>query len=246
MKPHIIYLKADADVTTERRKNRGGQLDNVESLGNSHQEKVARNFEELLQEKDLYHQTWIVDANQDTNGVQAQLETIFSELFRYKGTILQFFPSSDSAIIPTKGSLDAAGWDLYASQKHTIPAYDSCKVHTDLHIAFPPGYYARIASRSGLAFKHKVVTQGGVVDEGNAIISISYIPYSNLSVDYRGEVGVILFNHSNRDFEVKPGDRIAQLILEKIADNVQVETVSSIEELGQTDRGHGGFGSSGN
>ena len=97
-------------------------------------------------------------------------------------------------------------------------------MHTGMSISFPAGLYARIAPRSGLALKKSIDVGAGVVDS-----------------DYRGEVGVILFNHGDQDFEVKMGDRIAQLILEKI-DTPVVEEVQGLEE---TVRGSGGFGSTG-
>lgn len=95
---------------------------------------------------------------------------------------------------------------------------------TDLSIAIPKDTYARIAPRSGLAWKHFIYTGAGVVD-----------------YDYRGNVGVILFNHSDKDFEVKKGDRVAQMILERIVTPGVVE----VEDLDATDRGAGGFGSTG-
>merc|ERR1711966_580167 len=95
---------------------------------------------------------------------------------------------------------------------------------TGLSIATPSSTYARIAPRSGLAAKKMIHVGAGVVDE-----------------DYRGEVGVVLFNHGSEPFEVKPADRIAQMILEKIA-LVQCEKVDSLEA---TARGAGGFGSTG-
>ena len=95
---------------------------------------------------------------------------------------------------------------------------------TGLSISFPAGLYARIAPRSGLALKKFIDVGVGVVD-----------------ADYRGEVGVVLFNHGDQDFEVKMGDRIAQLILEKIS-TPEVEEVSRLDS---TVRGSGGFGSTG-
>ena len=82
---------------------------------------------------------------------------------------------------------------------------------TGLSISFPPGLYARIAPRSGLALKRFIDVGAGVVD-----------------ADYRGEVGVVLFNHGDQDFEVKMGDRIAQLILERI-DTPPVEEVQGLD-----------------
>jgi len=97
-------------------------------------------------------------------------------------------------------------------------------VRTGLSIAIPENTYARIAPRSGLAVKKFLDTGAGVVD-----------------YDYRGEVGVVLFNHSEEDFEVKVGDRIAQLILERISMAGCVEA----DELFDTERGGAGFGSTG-
>lgn len=84
--------------------------------------------------------------------------------------------------------------------------------------------FSFIAPRSGLAWKHSIDVGAGVID-----------------ADYRGPVGVILFNHSDVDFEVKIGDRIAQLIIEKII----VPDVEEVDDLDSTVRGSGGFGSTG-
>ena len=93
-----------------------------------------------------------------------------------------------------------------------------------LAISFPAGLYARIAPRSGLALKKFIYLGAGVVDR-----------------DYRGDVGVVLFNHGDQEFEVKMGDRIAQMIFEKI-DTPEVVEVQGLED---TVRGAGGFGSTG-
>ena len=119
----------------------------------------------------------------------------------------------------TKGTI---GYDLCASQNCTIPTRGKGLVETGLEISFPVGLYARIASRSGLALKMFIDVGASVVD-----------------LDYCGKVGVFLFNHGDQDFEVKMGDRIAQLILEKI-DTPPVEEVQGLED---TKRGTGGFGS---
>ena len=95
-------------------------------------------------------------------------------------------------------------------------------VDTQISIATPPGTYGRIAPRSRLAAKSMITTGAGVID-----------------ADYRGIVFVLLFNHSDKDLEVKKGDRIAQLILEKIA-TPEIEQVDSLDE---TTRGSQGFGS---
>ncbi|TPX34387.1 dUTP diphosphatase [Synchytrium microbalum] len=128
------------------------------------------------------------------------------------------------AQLPTRGSDKAAGWDLYSSADVVIPAKGKVIVPTDIQIALPPGTYGRVAPRSGLAVKHFLDVGAGVIDE-----------------DYRGNVGVVMFNFSDVDFEVKTGDRIAQLILERIYHT----TVLEVEDLSLTIRGAGGFGSTG-
>ena len=95
---------------------------------------------------------------------------------------------------------------------------------TDLAIAIPHGTYARVAPRSGLAVKNFIDTGAGVVDE-----------------DYRGNIGVVLFNPSAVDFAVKQGDRVAQLILERI----MTPEVQEVAELDDTTRGANGYGSTG-
>lgn len=98
------------------------------------------------------------------------------------------------------------------------------QIKTDIATAIPSGYYGRVAPRSGLAWKNSIDVGAGVIDE-----------------DYRGNVGVILFNHSDVDFKVARGDRIAQLLLEKII----TPEVVVVDELVDTERGDGGFGSTG-
>lgn len=95
---------------------------------------------------------------------------------------------------------------------------------TGLAFAIPVGNYGRIAPRSGLAAKHSIDVGAGVID-----------------ADYRGEVRVLLFNHSDIDFAINEGDRIAQMIIEKYTLTDLVE----VQELDDTVRGAGGFGSTG-
>lgn len=124
------------------------------------------------------------------------------------------------------GSVLSAGYDIYASEEAVIPAQGQGLVGTDISVAVPIGTYGRVAPRSGLAVKHGISTGAGVID-----------------ADYRGEVKVVLFNHAQKDFTIQKGDRIAQLVLEKIvmADIKQI----TAEELDITARGEGGFGSTG-
>ncbi|KFK34016.1 hypothetical protein AALP_AA5G091100 [Arabis alpina] len=131
---------------------------------------------------------------------------------------------SEKAVLPTRGSSLSAGYDLSSAVDSKVPARGKALIPTDLSIAVPEGTYARIAPRSGLAWKHSIDVGAGVID-----------------ADYRGPVGVILFNHSDFEFEVKLGDRIAQMVIEKIVTPEVVE----VEDLDDTVRGKGGFGSTG-
>ena len=130
---------------------------------------------------------------------------------------------SEFASMPVRGSALAAGYDISASHACTIPLVKNL-VKTDLQMAIPETCYGRIAPRSGLAWKNFIDTGAGVID-----------------ADYRGEVKVMLFNHDDKDFEVKQGDRVAQLILERIA----TPEVVAVDDLDATERAAGGFGSTG-
>jgi dUTP pyrophosphatase len=129
---------------------------------------------------------------------------------------------SEHATIPTRGSPLAAGYDLYSAQDTNIPARGKGLVKTDIQIRVPRGTYGRVAPRSGLAWKQHIDIGAGVVDE-----------------DYRGNVGVVMFNHADQVFKVKKGDRIAQLVCEKIA----YPEIHEMKTLDNTERGEGGFGS---
>ena len=139
-----------------------------------------------------------------------------------KNSILLVKRLSENAIIPTRGSPFSAGYDMSSSERTVIKAGGKGIVRTDLSIACPDGTYARIAPRSGLAAKKFIDVGAGVVD-----------------ADYRGPVGVVLFNFGDEDFVVEKGDRVAQMVLEKIS---MVDT-KEVKELSSTERGADGFGS---
>lgn len=137
---------------------------------------------------------------------------------------LEIMKLSDLAYIPVRGSPNSAGLDLRSAYDSVVPKHGKCLIKTDLAIKLPLNCYGRIAPRSGLAFNHFIDVGAGVVD-----------------VDYRGNIQVLLFNHSNEDYSVKRGDKIAQLICEVITYPV----VKEVFELDVTVRGTQGFGSSG-
>ncbi|XP_056355911.1 deoxyuridine 5'-triphosphate nucleotidohydrolase, mitochondrial isoform X3 [Oenanthe melanoleuca] len=137
---------------------------------------------------------------------------------------LRFTKLSENAFAPSRGSARSAGYDLYSAYDCVIPPMEKAVVKTDIQIALPSGCYGRVAPRSGLAAKHFIDVGAGVIDE-----------------DYRGNVGVVLFNFGKETFEVKKGDRIAQLICERI----YYPELEEVETLDDTERGEGGFGSTG-
>ncbi|XP_004709475.2 deoxyuridine 5'-triphosphate nucleotidohydrolase, mitochondrial [Echinops telfairi] len=137
---------------------------------------------------------------------------------------LRFAKLSGHATAPTRGSARAAGYDLYSAYDYTVPPMEKALVKTDIQIAVPSGCYGRVAPRSGLAAKHFIDVGAGVIDE-----------------DYRGNVAVVLFNFGKETFEVKKGDRIAQLICERIF----YPEIEEVQALDDTERGSGGFGSTG-
>lgn len=128
------------------------------------------------------------------------------------------------AKVPKRGSPQAAGFDLSAGENAVVPPKARAVVKTGLKVRIPAGCYGRVAPRSGLAVKKFIDVGAGVVD-----------------ADYRGELGVVLFNFGDEELVVKVGDRIAQLVLEKIS---SVDAIV-VDELDETARGAGGFGSTG-
>jgi dUTP pyrophosphatase len=138
--------------------------------------------------------------------------------------MLKFSVLSDNAKIPCRMTPGAAGFDLYSAESGTIEPHDKLLVKTDIACEIPSGFCGKIESRSSLVNNHFVLAFNGVIDS-----------------DYRGPIGVILMNHSNQKYSFAKNDRIAQLVLYKI--DFSGFTVSS--SLSDTDRGSGGFGSTG-
>ena len=118
------------------------------------------------------------------------------------------------------------GFDLMCNTDFILAPNCRQVVTTGVHVAIPYGYVGFVKDRSGLAAKSGVTTMAGVVDSG-----------------YRGEVRVVLLNTSGLPREFKRGDRVAQLVVLKCL--VQSEVVNTLDELGSTDRGSNGFGSTG-
>ena len=139
---------------------------------------------------------------------------------------IKFVKLREGAHIPQKAHEDDAGFDLYASEDFLLKSHGFGCVPTAISMELPRGTEAQVRPRSGLAAKHgvTVLNAPGTIDAG-----------------YRGEVKVILINHGDTDFEITAGMRIAQLIISSVISAEFIE-VSSLEN---SDRGEGGFGSSG-
>lgn len=135
------------------------------------------------------------------------------------------------ATLPRYASEGAAGLDLTAALDAPliIGPLERCKVPTGLVIALPPGHEGQVRPRSGLAFQHglTVLNAPGTIDE-----------------DYRGELAVLLVNLGREPVTLAPGDRIAQLVVAPVT-RVDVSEHTSLDTLGDTSRGAGGFGSTG-
>ena len=126
--------------------------------------------------------------------------------------------------VPSYSHPGDAGADLKASERSKVPAQSKCLVSTGLRIALPEGHVGLVWPRSGLAVKYSIDCGAGVID-----------------AQYRGEIKVLLFNHSDEDFLIEPGDRIAQLLIQKV-ESIQFHPVDNLDN---TSRNEGGFGSTG-
>ena len=132
---------------------------------------------------------------------------------------------SENAKIPQKSEPGAAGYDLYSTEDYILQPNERRLFKTDVSMRIPSGYYGQIAPRSGLALKNGIAVFGGIVDES-----------------YSGNIGVILKNFGVLPLEIKKHDRIAQLLF--IRCNNQFE-FTQVDTLPESQRGDGGFGSSG-
>ena len=141
-------------------------------------------------------------------------------------SILKIRKIHENAFIPTRGSRDAAGYDLYSSQTANISSGCTFKINTGIALQIPEGYVGLIFARSGLATKKGIRPANcvGVIDS-----------------DYRGEIIVALHNDSGDSVIIQKGDRIAQLV---IVPYISPDLIQC-NELDDTDRGSGGFGSTG-
>ncbi|ACD24414.1 MULTISPECIES: dUTP diphosphatase [Clostridium] len=140
--------------------------------------------------------------------------------------ILKIKKINEKAVVPNYAHEGDAGLDLYSVEELLLEAGERALIHTGIQIELPKNTEAQIRPRSGLALKHGITTLNspGTIDEG-----------------YRGEIGVILINHSRECFKIEEGMKIAQMVIKPII-NVQIEEAN---ELSDSERKANGFGSSG-
>src|SRR6267143_5076108 len=136
--------------------------------------------------------------------------------------ILSFKKLDPDAVLPTRGSPSAAGLDLYSIEAVSLNRGERRLIRTGLAVAIPEGFYGRVAPRSGLAAQKGIDVLAGVID-----------------ADYRGEIGCLLYNAGDEIIDLPAQTKICQLIVEKII----TPRAFWSDELGDTERGAGGFGS---
>jgi dUTP pyrophosphatase len=132
--------------------------------------------------------------------------------------------AGEGGVLPAYGSPGAAGADLRASAAILVPPRGRAVVPTAVRLEIPPGHVGLVWPRSGLAVRHGIDTLAGVIDS-----------------DYRGEVRVVLVNHGDEPFRIARGDRVAQLLVQR----VERASFVRVERLAESERGAGGFGSTG-
>lgn len=165
--------------------------------------------------------------------LKAELEHAMQDCGMY-GLEVNVWLSDENSFLPKYAKKGDSCADLYANtfltegkQTIIVEPWERILVKTGVHIGLPEGMEAQVRPRSGLALKKGIHVHLGTIDN-----------------EYRGDVGVLLFNFSNDPFIINNGDRIAQLAIVPI-EQLQLNLVDSEKELGETDRGAGGFGHSG-
>lgn len=138
--------------------------------------------------------------------------------------VLRFKQLDDRAVLPTRGSAFSAGLDIYSIEDFVIGPRERAIARTGLAVAIPPGFYGRVAPRSGLAANHGLDVLAGVID-----------------ADYRGELCCVLYNTSDSAMTLAAGTKVCQLLIEKII----TPKAAWVNDLDETARGAGGFGSTG-
>lgn len=136
-------------------------------------------------------------------------------------TVLKYVKLTDKAWTPKRHTTKSIGLDLFSAYRYEVPSQERCLIKTDLQIQIPDGCYGRVAPTSTLAYENFIDVGAGVIDP-----------------DYRGNLVVLLYNFGKQNFQVHPGNKVAQLILERAV----IPVVQEEKQLTPTQRGHSGLG----
>ena len=154
---------------------------------------------------------------------------------------IQYLKLHTGAKEPFQANESDAGYDLFATERVNLEPFQRALVPTGIQVEIPEGFYGRIAPRSGLACKKGIDVMAGVIDSGyRGEIKVLLINLNFEGYNLKPNTFETMFGSKNR-FEIRPGDRIAQLIIEK-CHSIEWEKMNTLEE---SQRGQGGFGSSG-
>ena len=138
--------------------------------------------------------------------------------------LIKFQKILGDAIIPHYAHLGDAGMDVFSAEETIIKAGERKSVRTGIKMGLPEGFVGLVWDKSGLALKNGIKTMAGVIDSG-----------------YRGEIGIVLANLSDQDYKIEKGQKIAQMLVQKV-ERAEIEETKNLNE---TSRGAGGFGSTG-
>ena len=138
--------------------------------------------------------------------------------------LIRFQKILAEAIIPHYAHQGDAGMDIFSVEEDIIKAGERKNIRTGIKMELPEGFVGLVWDKSGLALKNGIKTMAGVIDAG-----------------YRGEIGIVLVNLSHQDYKIEKGQKIAQMLIQK----VERAEIEDTQELSETKRGDGGFGSTG-
>lgn len=185
------------------------------------------------------------------NGELAQQieKEVVDELLSEKAVKVGFKRLSENAVLPTKAHAADSGFDLVASEDVLIAPGETVVVPTDIAVQLPAGYEAQVRPRSGVTAKTKLRVQLGTIDNGYSgaigVIVDNIRPISKdtdyIATELNGETSTVYGNVSEGSYIVRKGDRIAQLVIQRLPEVSAVE----VSDVCESERGEGGFGSSG-
>jgi len=193
--------------------SRSGKPDALSRQPEYHPQEGAKHTEQSILKPEHFSISLVQD-----EPVQEKLK---KRILVQRAAAIQVMKMAAKATLPLRGSRFSAEHDLYALEDMLLPARGQKLVGTGIAIGIPQETYARIAPRSGLAYKESIRISGGVIDAA-----------------YTGEVKVIMMNHGKKNYQVQEGDRIAQMIIKRI----DISAMMEVDNLKITDRGNKGFG----